>query len=108
MTPDERRKRFFSGGAVVEGLTQIHGPCDFSMCWVELPAGAQFLSEGAHPGEELCHVIVGGVEVRLGDATYLLQPNDTLHFRPSAPHAIVNATNTPARLIWVSRPRAAL
>lgn len=106
--PAERRKRVFADGASLEGLTHAHGPCEFSACLVELPAGARFQSEDPHPGEELCYVISGALEIQLGDVAHVLHAREAIHFRPSVPHTIANAAGSAARMVWVSRPRAAL
>ena len=58
----------------------------------------------SHAGEELGYVLSGSVELRVGDAVYVLGPNDSFHFRSELPHSYRNLGQTEARIIWVNTP----
>ncbi|MBD3236181.1 MAG: cupin domain-containing protein [Candidatus Eisenbacteria bacterium] len=106
--PAERRRRSFSEGAVVEVLTQPHGPCCYSACVVTLPPEALFQTEPGHPGEELCHVLEGAIEVSHGEIPYVVTAGESLQFRATSRHGVRNASGSPARFLWIASPRAAL
>lgn len=104
----ERRSLTLGGGAVVEGLSQPHGPCCYSACIVSLPPDARFEAQTGHPGEEFCHVLEGAIEVTHAETPHIVTAGESLHFRAAAAHAMRNASSSPARFLWVASPRAAL
>lgn len=76
-----------------------------------LLAGAvAFLERGAdsgpqpmeHPGEELVHVLDGGIEICVDDEIFVLAAGDSLHFRTDRPHRWRNAANRSTRAIWMA------
>jgi len=107
-TPRDRRcLTRTDSGAQIEGLTALHGASTMSVHLVSLRAEGR-LHEGAHDGEELCHVLEGAIEVRLDGMPHIVRRRETFHFRPRKEHEIRNATRSPARFIWVARPRVSL
>ena len=54
-----------------------------------------------HAGIETIYMLEGEVDYRHGDATYSLQPGDTLFFDADAPHGPENLVKLPARYLSV-------
>jgi HTH-type transcriptional repressor of puuD len=47
----------------------------------------------AHPGEEFAYVLLGTVELLLGDEVHRLEHGDAIRFRPEIPHAFRNGSS---------------
>ncbi|MCA3179099.1 MAG: helix-turn-helix transcriptional regulator [Burkholderiales bacterium] len=54
-----------------------------------------------HAGTEFIHMLAGRLEYRHGDATYLLEPGDSLTFDGSVPHGPERIVEVPIRFITV-------
>ena len=69
-----------------------------------IAAGAS--NEGAfvHQGEELGYVLEGEIELVVGGKVYLAPSGASFHFRSEIPHGYRNATDQPAKILWVSTP----
>ncbi len=66
---------------------------------VHIPVG--YASEvTAHVGEELIIVLDGTLKQTLGEASFILNPGDSLHFMGDTPHSFANIGEGPARLLW--------
>jgi transcriptional regulator with XRE-family HTH domain len=55
----------------------------------------------SHPGEELVHVLSGGVTYDLDGVEFRLDEGDTLHFKCDTPHRWSNHGERTAVLLWV-------
>ncbi|MFZ4757892.1 MAG: helix-turn-helix domain-containing protein [Burkholderiaceae bacterium] len=54
-----------------------------------------------HDGTEFIHMLVGRLEYRHGDATYLLEPGDSLTFDGTVPHGPERILEVPIRFLTV-------
>jgi transcriptional regulator with XRE-family HTH domain len=54
-----------------------------------------------HDGVEFIHMLSGRLEYRHGDATYLLEPGDSLTFEGSVPHGPERILEVPIRFLTV-------
>jgi transcriptional regulator with XRE-family HTH domain len=54
--------------------------------------------------EELVVVLAGRVHVQLGEHVYELERGDSIDYRSSTPHRVVNAGDDVAEVIWVISP----
>jgi transcriptional regulator with XRE-family HTH domain len=54
--------------------------------------------------EELFVVLSGRVHLQLGERLYELEEGDSIDYRSSAPHRVVNAGDDVAEVIWVISP----
>jgi transcriptional regulator with XRE-family HTH domain len=73
---------------------------------VELDPGG---STGDEPyvhgdSEELIVVLAGSVHIQLGEHVYELERGDSIDYRSSTPHRVVNAGDDVAEVIWVISP----
>lgn len=76
-----------------------------------LQANIHILEPGAasdgtivHAGEEVGYVLEGSIELRLGEAHYLLDAGDAFTFSSQVPHGYRNTGTTTARVLWVNSP----
>ena len=72
---------------------------------IEIPVG---FSAGppdlGHEGEEAFYVLEGRIKAVIGDQSYLLETGDSLHWAATLPHAMVNAGETKAKLVFARTP----
>jgi transcriptional regulator with XRE-family HTH domain len=63
-------------------------------------------NEGAiiHQGEELGYILEGEIELIVGGKIYPAPSGTSFHFRSEIPHGYRNASDRPARVLWVSTP----
>ncbi|WP_435526846.1 helix-turn-helix domain-containing protein [Microbacterium aurantiacum] len=54
--------------------------------------------------QEVCVVLKGRFRFHLGDQEFLLEPGDSLDYRSSTPHSIVNIGDGPGEALWVVTP----
>ena len=54
-----------------------------------------------HDGTEFIHMLTGRLEYRHGDATYLLEPGDSLTFDGTVPHGPERILEVPIRFLTV-------
>ncbi|XWN30696.1 MAG: XRE family transcriptional regulator [Devosia sp.] len=54
-----------------------------------------------HAGEELAHVLSGGLDYDVAGTAFALRAGDTLHFKSDQPHRWRNAADGPTRVLWV-------
>jgi transcriptional regulator with XRE-family HTH domain len=57
-----------------------------------------------HQGEELGYVLEGEIELIVDGKVYLAPSGASFHFRSEVPHGYRNATERPAKVLWVSTP----
>jgi quercetin dioxygenase-like cupin family protein len=56
------------------------------------------------PGEKLCMVLKGSLEVRVEDEVHLLQDGDTIYFPAHFSHSWKGLGKNTIEVIWVSTP----
>ncbi|MEV8022971.1 XRE family transcriptional regulator [Streptomyces sp. NPDC086554] len=83
---------YWQAGAPARGMQALR---------VHVPHGAQGDIVRVHPGEEWLYVLKGRLRLRLGDATYTLEPGDSAHFDSLTPHRIAAADHHGADLLFV-------
>ncbi|MFE0138024.1 helix-turn-helix domain-containing protein [Streptomyces sp. NPDC059037] len=83
---------YWQAGAPARGMQALR---------VHVPHGAQGDIVRVHPGEEWLYVLKGRLRLRLGDATYTLEPGDSAHFDSLTPHRIAAADHRGADLLFV-------
>ena len=68
--------------------------------------GASYRNDSiAHPGEEFAYVLIGSVELLLGEQSHHLEEGDSIRFSPEQPHAFRNASsNGIAMVIGAATP----
>ena len=54
-----------------------------------------------HPGEEFIYVLKGKIEVKVGENSNVLGPNQTVHFNSSIVHRLKNLSAHKAELVVV-------
>ena len=55
----------------------------------------------SHEGQEFQYLLEGEAEVRIGDATYVMHPGDSLYINSSTPHALTALNGEPATFLAV-------
>lgn len=55
-----------------------------------------------HAGEELVHVLDGGIEIDVDSETFTLHHGDALHFRTDRPHRWRNIAEGTTRAMWMA------
>lgn len=66
--------------------------------------GAASDGQIVHVGEEVGYVLVGKVELALGDERYILQAGDAFTFSSQQPHGYRNVGRSVAKIVWVNTP----
>jgi quercetin dioxygenase-like cupin family protein/DNA-binding XRE family transcriptional regulator len=64
-----------------------------------LPGGGYGSDRMGHPGEEFAYVVMGEVELLLGDDVHELRQGDAIRFRTETPHSFRNASATGIALV---------
>ena len=64
-----------------------------------LPGGGYGSDRMGHPGEEFAYVVMGEVELLLGDDVHKLRQGDAIRFRTETPHSFRNASATGIALV---------
>lgn len=64
-----------------------------------LPGGGYGSDQVGHPGEEFAFVVLGEVELLLGDDVHNLRQGDAIRFRTETPHSFKNASTTGVALV---------
>jgi transcriptional regulator with XRE-family HTH domain len=54
--------------------------------------------------QEVCVILRGRFRFHLGDQDYILETGDSLDYRSSTPHSIVNIGDAPGEALWVVTP----
>lgn len=102
--PDERPDIFTSHRGI--HLAGITGPYDEFLVAAAVATVEPHANSGSKPmshgGEELVHVISGGLEFTVSGRLYVLQPGDSLHFRTYQPHSWRNPGDTVATAVWMA------
>lgn len=64
-----------------------------------LPGGDYGSDQLGHPGEEFAYVVLGEVELLLGEDVHALRQGDAIRFRTETPHSFRNASSTGVALV---------
>ena len=70
----------------------------------ELGPGGETAMDDPHEGEEFGYVLSGVVKLIVGDRSVRVKKGESFYFKTTAPHRLVNAGKTPAKVLWVSDP----
>ncbi|MEP7031281.1 MAG: cupin domain-containing protein [Pseudolabrys sp.] len=70
---------------------------------VVAPGGSSF-GLISHEGEEVGYIIVGEIELFVGDKSYQLRAGDTFCFRSEIGHGYSNTGHEEARVLFVNTP----
>ena len=54
--------------------------------------------------QELLLVLDGSVRLILDDREYVMDPGDSIEYRSSSTHCVVNDSGTTARVLWIISP----
>lgn len=90
-------------GLELQGISGPYGQFLLAGAVAVLEPGADSGPEPMeHPGEELVHVLDGGIEITVDDETFPLAVGDSLHFRTDRPHSWRNTADGWARAVWMA------
>ena len=99
-----RRALSFNGG-VKDSLLSPNLSRGLELILCELPPGAE---SGAEPyalrGEETGLVLVGTLEIWVGERYFVLEAGDSFAFSSEEPHRSRNPGNTKTRVVWAIAP----
>lgn len=56
------------------------------------------------PGEKICIVMKGSLEIHVDDEVYLLKEGDSLYYPANIPHSWVAVNNKVSEVIWILTP----
>ena len=71
---------------------------------VEMGPDGETEEDDQHEGEEFGYVLAGSIRLVLGDRSVRVKRGESFYFKSTAPHKLVNAGRTPARVLWISTP----
>lgn len=98
-----------AGGAAAEPtVTELLTPSlagALEVLIIEVPPGySTEATPFTHEGEEFGLILEGRHEVHLADATYTLEPGDSITYSSRLPHWYRNPGDEPVRSLWVITP----
>lgn len=99
----DRMKIRFEGGIVDELLTSKESNQLEVLC-SRFPAGAESSEMISHAGEEAGVVLVGQLELWVGERHFILSEGDSFNFASSEPHRYRNPGASECVAIWVITP----
>ena len=101
---DDRRPVLTSKrGLQLQGISGPYGQFLLAGAVAVLEPGADSGPEPMeHPGEELVHVLDGGIEIEVDDDVYALRAGDSLHFRTDRPHRWRNVAPGATHAMWMA------
>lgn len=71
---------------------------------VTLDPGRSTPCDDPHDGEEFGYILLGSLNLVLGNRKYKLKKGCSFYFRPEMPHYLENRGKTTAKVLWVSSP----
>jgi transcriptional regulator with XRE-family HTH domain len=71
---------------------------------VTLAPGGSTYPDNPHEGEEFGYVLDGNILIQLGSRKLKARKGDSFLIRPHEPHALINNSRRPARILWISSP----
>ena len=69
-----------------------------------LQSGVSTTEDMPHEGEEFGYVLSGKIILHLGKNSYTVKAKESFYFVSDKLHYIENASNIPAKIIWISSP----
>lgn len=96
---------FNPGNFQVEPLSVAVPSQDLSAAICHWPPNMTDAPVRQHAGEEFGYVLRGRLQITVGESVYNLSEGDTIHFRSTAPHRILNRDDETCVAIWVTRPK---
>jgi transcriptional regulator with XRE-family HTH domain len=95
-------RRGTSKGHTYHLLSYDQGPRKrFEPFLISMDDASEVFPTFEHDGTEFIHMLVGRLEYRHGDATYLLEPGDSLTFDGTVPHGPERILEVPIRFLTV-------
>lgn len=95
-------RRGTSKGHTYHLLSYDQGPRKrFEPFLISMDDASEVFPTFEHAGTEFIHMLAGRLEYRHGDATYLLEPGDSLTFDGSVPHGPERIVEVPIRFLTV-------
>jgi transcriptional regulator with XRE-family HTH domain len=93
-------RRGTSKGHTYHLLSYDQGPSKrFEPFLISMDDASEVFPTFEHPGTEFIHMLTGRLEYRHGDATYLLEPGDSLTFDGAVPHGPERILEVPIRFL---------
>jgi len=104
----ERKPFHFEGSAITYSLLSAGFPnqkLESLLVQIDPTDGALPSDEfRSHPGEEFYYVLEGTLRLRVGDATYDLDPGDSIHYKSTVKHNMENPGETPTLALCLLTP----
>lgn len=95
-------RRGTSKGHTYHLLSYDQGPRKrFEPFLISMDDASEVFPTFEHAGTEFIHMLAGRLEYRHGDATYLLEPGDSLTFDGTVPHGPERIVEVPIRFLTV-------
>ena len=95
-------RRGTSKGHTYHLLSYDQGPRKrFEPFLISMDDASEVFPTFEHDGTEFIHMLTGRLEYRHGDATYLLEPGDSLTFDGTVPHGPERILEVPIRFVTV-------
>lgn len=71
---------------------------------IDMEPNGETMIDRPHHGEEFGYVIKGSVLLCIGNKKFKVKKGESFYFVPNKEHYIVNNSNKPATILWVSTP----
>lgn len=71
---------------------------------IDMEPNGETIIDKPHHGEEFGYVIKGSVLLCIGNKKFKVKKGESFYFVPNKEHYIVNNSNKPATILWVSTP----
>lgn len=71
---------------------------------IDLEPGGQSEINDPHPGEEFGYVLEGQVILVINKKRYIVRKGETFYYLANKEHYLMNSSNQPAKVLWVSSP----
>ena len=71
---------------------------------IDIEPNGETIIDRPHQGEEFGYIIKGSILLCVGNQKYKIKKGESFYFVPNEEHYIINNTNKPATLLWVSSP----
>lgn len=81
----------------------LHHQIEF-ICMTAPPGASTGPEPLRHHGEECALVLVGRVQVHVGDQTYVLEEGDSIYYPSEVPHSWTNIGDCELKMIWAAHP----
>ncbi len=71
---------------------------------VEMAEGGETQMLPPHDGEEFGFVLSGSIHILIGSKKHKAKAGDSFCIHPHAPHQLINASKSKAKVLWISTP----